>query len=652
MTSRQRRVARRSRGKRGSIALGLGVIATIVVVAALGAGAWVLGVAADAPELDELSPINQGRTSTVFAADGTRLGVISSDIVRRPVKFNQIPKVVRRATIAIEDADFYDHGGINPSAVIRAAIRNAEEGEVVEGGSTITQQLVKNLYTGQVDDRDLKAKIEEAKLAQEVESKLTKNRILERYLNTAAYGTNGGRTAIGIDAAARQYFDKRVGGLKLKEAALLAGLPQAPSLHNPLLNRKAAKNRRNDVLRAMANEGYIKPGRLEKLLDSGLGINPTERYTRVKERYFFDYVTQQLIDEYGTRTVRRGGLEVHTTIDLEMQEQARRALESNLAGVGPSGAIVTTDARNGEILAMVSNADYDDRQFNLAAQGQRQPGSAFKTMVLTAALRQGADPNRTSYNSRSPLVINDPAVGRWEVNTFDGSSGGRMSLRTATLKSDNTAYAQLILDVGPDYVRKTAERMGITSKLNGYAAEGIGGLEDGVTPLEMANAYGTLASGGVRNSPNAITRVEFPNGKTDRLNASKSKRVFSDGLAREVTDILAENIQSGTGTRAEIGCPAAGKTGTTDSFRDAWFVGYTPRLSTSVWVGYPDEQIEMQTEFNGSSVAGGTFPAQIWGDYMNNVKGGFCGAFPPVEDGYKPGGFSGRYASGSASSRG
>jgi penicillin-binding protein 1A len=652
MTARQRRVARRSRGRRGSIALGLGVVAAVVAVAAVSAGAWVLGVAADAPELDELKPINQGRTSTVYAADGTRLGVISSDVIRRPVKFRDIPKVVRWATMAIEDADFYNHGGVNPTAIMRAAIRNAEEGEVVEGGSTITQQLVKNLYTGQLADRDLKAKIEEAKLARELEQRFTKNRILERYLNTASYGTNNGRTAIGIDAAARQYFDKRVGGLKLKEAALLAGLPQAPSLHNPLLNRKAAKNRRDDVLRAMAEQGYIKPRRLESLLGSGLGINPTRRFTRVKERYFFDYVTQELIEAYGTRTVRRGGLQVHTTIDLEMQQRARAALESNLAGVGPAGAIVTTDARNGDILAMVSNAEYDERQFNLAAQGQRQPGSAFKTMVLTAALRKGADPNRTSYTSRSPLVINDPAVGRWEVNTFDGSSGGRMDLRTATIKSDNTAYAQLILDVGPDYVRKTAQRMGITSKLNGYAAEGIGGLEQGVTPLEMANAYGTLASGGVRNSPTAITRVEFPNGKTDRLDSRESKRVFSDGIAREVTDILEDNIGSGTGTRAEIGCPAAGKTGTTDSFRDAWFVGYTPRLSTSVWVGYPDEQVEMRTEFNGSSVAGGTFPAQIWGDYMSAVKGDFCGAFPPVEDPFRPGGFSGRYASGSASTRG
>ncbi len=644
MTARQRRVARRSRKKRGSIFLALGVFVAAFAIAVLSAGLWVLNVAADAPPLGDLKPIDRGTNSVVFAADGTRLGVINSDTIRKVTPLKQIPDVVKEATIAIEDSNFYEHGGVDFGAVVRAAVENVEEGEVVQGGSTITQQLVKNIYTGQLDDRNFEAKIQEAKLAEEVEEKFSKDEILEQYLNSASYGTNNGRDAVGIGAAASQYFSKRPGQLEVKEAALLAGLPQAPSLHNPLNNPAKSKTRRNAVLRAMADQGYISGGEASRLAGSGLGVNPTQKFDRVKEQYFFDYVTDQLLDEYGAETVRAGGLKVYTTIDLEMQRAARAAIDSNLAGAGPSSAVVTTDTETGDILAMVSNANYDDRQFNLAAQGQRQPGSAFKTMVLTAAVRRGVDPGSTFYTSKSPLIIDNDRVGRWEVNTFDGSSGGTMDLRTATIKSDNTVFAQLDLDIGPEAVRDTAYDMGITSKLNAYPAEGIGGLEVGVTPLEMSNAYATLANGGTHNAASAITKVKFPDGKKDTLRSDQSDRAFSDGVAYEVTKILEANVRGGTGTRAQISCPAAGKTGTTDSFRDAWFVGYTPKLATSVWVGYPDDQIEMRTEYFGGSVAGGTFPAAIWGSYMGGVVGGDCQSFPQPQNRFQSRPFYGEYS--------
>jgi penicillin-binding protein 1A len=642
MTARQRRVARRSRKKRGSILLGIGVICAVLAIAVLSAGSWVLSVAADAPPLEELKPIEQGSNSTIYAADGTRLGVVNSDVIRNPAPLKKIPDVVKQATIAIEDANFYEHNGVDLGAIVRAALKNVEEGEVVQGGSTITQQLIKNLYTGQLDDRDLEAKIQEARLAEQLESRSSKDEILEQYLNSAAYGTNGGRTAIGIEAAARQYFNKPVQRLRTKEAALLAGLPQAPSLHNPLLNPKGAKQRRNEVLRAMADQGYISDEEAERLSASGLGVDPTNKYDRVKEQYFFDYVVDKLIEEYGSDVVREGGLKVHTTIDLGMQRAARAAIDRNLAGIGPSAAIVTTDVGTGHILTMVSNADYADRKFNLAAQGQRQPGSAFKTMALTAAVRRGVDPDSTYYRSKSPLIIDNDRVGHWEVNTFSHTSGGTMSLRKATTASDNVVFAQLGLDIGPEWVRETAYDMGITSELNGYPAETIGGLEIGVTPLEMSNAYATLAGGGVHRQPSAITKVEFPGGKTERWDDGNSERAFSDGVAAEVTDILRENVASGTGTRARIGCPQAGKTGTTDNFRDAWFVGYTPDVSTSVWVGYPDQQIEMRTEYFGGSVSGGTFPAQIWGDYMGAVEGA-CRPFPPPQEPFQARPFFGEY---------
>lgn len=640
MTQRARRRQRRTGRKRGKIFLGLGVLISLIAIGVLGVGIWALGVAAEAPDLDELKPINKGADSVVFAADGSRLGVVASDQIRTPVPLRKVPKVVQNATIAIEDARFYDHAGVDLSAIVRAAIKDIEAGEVVQGGSTITQQLVKNLYTNETE-RDLEAKIREAKLAEELENERSKRWILRQYLNTASYGTVDGRTSIGIEAAARTYFSKPAEKLGLTEAALIAGLPQSPSRFNPLQNPGPARARRNEVIEAMAEAGYISTERAERARRANLGLDPgIDSYTEVREPYFFDFVVQQLIDRYGPNTVRKGGLEIHTTIDPALQETARAAIDGQLnLPDDPSAALVTIHPENGHVLAMASSSTFEDRQYNLAAQGQRQPGSAFKTMVLTAAVRQGIDPSSTTYTSR-PLNLNLPEYGPWEVATYSNSYSGSMTLDEATLASDNTVYAQLDLDVGPENVTQTAKDLGISSKLNSLPAEGIGGLEFGVTPLEMANAYATLAAGGVRSRPIAISRVEFPDGKVDEIGKPKREPVFEDGVAAEVTGILERNIQSGTGTAASIGCPAAGKTGTTDDFRDAWFAGYTPDKATAVWVGYPDEQRSMSS-VHGIAVAGGTFPARIWGDYMEVAKGGECSSFPAPENSVSLSSFSG-----------
>ena len=332
-------------------------------------------------------------------------------------------------------------------------------------------------------------------------------------------------------------------------------------------------------------------------------------YTKIREPFFFDYVKQQLIDKFGVNTVRKGGLKVYTTIDPKLQKAGREAIDSTLHYPGdPSAAVVAIDPRNGYIRAMASSSNYRHNQYNLAAQGHRQPGSAFKTFVLTTAIKRGVNPNSTSYVSR-PLDLNTKDYGPWKVQTYDQTYGGSMNLVRATLRSDNTVYAQLDLDLGPKSVADTAKEMGITTKLDGYPAEGLGGLTRGVSPLEMANAYATLASGGIRNKPIAITQVKFPDGEVEDLGKPKRERVFSDAVAYEVTKILKQNVQQGTGTRANIGCPAAGKTGTTDNFNDAWFDGYTPHLAAAVWVGYPDALREMRS-VHGISVAGGTFPAR------------------------------------------
>jgi penicillin-binding protein 1A len=649
MTYRQRKARRRGRGGRRNPALLVVfvplLIVGIVFVSAIG---YVIAIAADTPPLSELKPRDKGATSVVYAADGSRLGYVRSDEIRTPIPWSEMPESLREATIAIEDERFYEHEGVDYSAIIRAGVKNLESGDAVQGGSTITQQLVRALYI-ENPERNFERKIREAKLAQELEDehpgRAGKNWILREYLNSVPYGTNEGRTSIGVEAAAQTYFSKHAKNLELHEAALIAGLPQAPSQYNPFRNRTAALERRNEVLRKMVENDFITLVEAEQASSQPLGLETgIRRYTSRREPYFFDYVEEQLIEEYGVGVYRRGGLKIHTTIDPELQEAGRAAIRSHLPySTDPSSAIVAIDPATGYIKAMASSGTYKDRNFNLAAQGHRQPGSAFKTFVLVTALRQGVDPNSTTYTSK-PLDLVVPGYGPWEVSTYDDSYGGTMDLVQATLRSDNTVYAQLDIDLGPKNVRETAEMMGITTPLDGLPAEGLGGLRLGVSPLEMANAYATLASYGIHNEPRAITKVEFPDGKTDDLGKPKRERVFPEWVAYEATKILEQNVLGGTGTAAQIGCDAAGKTGTTDNFNDAWFVGYTPHLAASVWVGYPNALVEM-TSVHGISVAGGTFPAQIWQSFMSVAKGSDCDSFRPSVDQPEFTPFYGQYAS-------
>jgi penicillin-binding protein 1A len=639
MTQRQRKARRRRRHTaRSTVLLSLGVLATVLVIAILSAVGYVLAIAASAPDLAELKPADKGQLSVVYAADGSRLGFIQSDVLRRVVPWRDIPVDLRRATVAIEDERFYKHGGVDLNAIVRAGIKNLESGKTVQGGSTITQQLVRALYIKD-PKRDFARKIREAKLASELEEKHSKTWVLHNYLNSVPYGTVGGRTAIGVEAAAVTFFNKHAKNLRLYQSALLAGLPQAPSEYNPFRNPEAAVERRNEVLRQMAENGYINQAEAARAAQRGLGLKHGTRYIQRREPYFFDYVQEKLIERYGVGVVRRGGLRIHTTIDPQMQNQAREAINAYYADpAGPSSAVVAIDPKDGKIRAMASSGTYTQRNFNLAAQGHRQPGSAFKTFVLTAAIRAGVDPDSTYYTSK-PLNIDDPKFGHWEVKTFGDSYIGTVSLTRATLSSDNTVYAQLILDLGSKKVCETAKLLGITTKLDCYPAEGLGGLTRGVTPLEMAGAYATLASGGVRHRPTGIEKVVFPDGKSENLANSKGKRVLTDGEAYEVTKVLHQNVLGGTGTRANYGCPAAGKTGTTDEAKDAWFVGYTPELSAAVWVGYPDAGIPMP------GAQGGTLAAPVWNAFMTPAHGDFCGDFPPPTEPAHFSPFFGKYSS-------
>src|SRR3954452_11173604 len=628
MTYRQRK-ERKNRNKGGvgkKIVLGFGVLIAIILIGLASVVGYIASIAATAPDINDLKPIDKGALSEVFAADGSRLGYVQSSEIRTPIAWDDMPIALRQATVAIEDKRFYEHHGVDYEGVIRAGWKNITSGKTVQGGSTITQQLVRALYIKD-PKRDFKRKIREAKMASELEQQHDKRWILENYLNDVPYGTVQGRTAIGVEAAALTYFGKHAKHLTLDESALIAGLPQAPSQYNPFQNERAALGRRNEVLQAMADNGYISQADATDAQTQPIKLHPTHRFSTRREPYFFDYVQDQLIQRYGVGVYRKGGLKVYTTIDPKLQKEGRASIQGRLyLKSDPSSAIVSIDPDNGYIKAMASSGGYRDRTFNLAAQGHRQPGSSFKPFVLITAVLQGADPDRTIYVSK-PVDLQIPGYGTWSPKTYSNTYSGAESLTRATLHSDNSVFAQLDIDVGPKNVAKTAKMMGITSKLEGLPSEGLGGLTYGVSPLEMASAYATLAAGGIRSEPKAIRKVVFPDGKSDDLGKPKRKRVLSDGVAYTVTKVLEKNVQAGTGTAANIGCPAAGKTGTTDNFADAWFVGYTPRMSTAVWVGYPNSRVEMNS-VHGISVAGGTFPAEIWHDYMNVAHGSSCDSFP------------------------
>jgi penicillin-binding protein 1A len=663
MSARSRRRHRRTSRKKNPFLVTLFVVGAILCLGVLGGGLWLLSIYNSAPSLASLRPITKGTISKVYAADGSLLGVIHSDKIRQPISSASIPQDLKDATVAIEDRRFYHHGGIDPSAIVRAGWEDLTAGgKPVEGGSTITQQLVRNLYIQDPQDT-LKRKIIEAHLANEEEDQHSKDWILTEYLNTAPYGTNEGATAIGVEAAAQTYYSKHARDLTLPEAAMIAGLPQAPSQYNPFLNPRAALARRNEVLQSMEQQGDITSSEYQDAVGQDLGLNPGQKYNRIRDPYIFDLVKQELQDRYGVNTVQNGGLKVYTTIQPRLQDAAQSAVDSCsvcYSGGGPASALASVDPRNGKIVALASTQRYSiTSQFNFAAHAQRQPGSSFKVYDLTAAIKQGIDPDTTYYDGSSPKTLQIPGGGSWTVNNAE-QGGGVMPLTQATWDSVNVVFAQLGLDVGPENIARTAYEMGITSPLGIKGARGIpcklgpncfippadaiGGLSVGVTPLEQADAYATLANSGVHHDPTAIDKVVFPGGKVDDPSSSEGKRVLTPGQAYEVTKILEGVITSGTGAGyTYMGCSSeAGKTGTSEGLSDAWFVGYTPIYSTAVWTGHPLSR--------DSTGFGGPTSGPIWRSYMEAAQGSNCPQFPVPSSMPDLTSFHGEHTSSSSSS--
>ena len=623
------------------------MFAAALIIGAIAAVGYVLHIAQSAPALETLRPLVGGGSSQVFAADGTRLGFIQADQLRTPVSWSEIPTNLKNATIAIEDQRFYRNDGVDLTGIFRSAVKDLTNGAALQGGSTITMQLVRNLYLGG-DQHTLKQKIIEAKLAIDYNEHHSKHSILTSYLNSVPYGTIGGQTAIGVQAAARIFFDKPASQLDLEQAALLAGLPQAPSQYNPFLDSSAARERRNEVLSKMAQLHYISGAQASAAKAAPLEVEHGNYYSQRSEPFFFEYVREQLIHRYGKRTVEGGGLKVYTTIDLNMQRKARKAiLEILNQPEDPASAIVTINPANGDIEAMAESENYKQSQYNLAADGHRQPGSTFKAIDLADALSRGIDPNSTYYESHTLEPGWLAAEPNYKVETFEGTSLNKsISLVNATLTSDNTVYAQLAADLGEKTVTEMAYKMGVTTHLSSFPAEALGGLTLGVTPLEMAVVYATLADGGWRNSPIAITKVVFPDGHVDSSWGTPHRvKVLSNGITSEETSILHDNVLSGTATRSAINCPTAAKTGTTSELVDAWLDGYTPNYSTVVWMGYPNKRVSM-TDVHGEPQQGGYLPAEIWHDYMSAVtEGQKCAEFPPATEplSYQP--FFGKFES-------
>ncbi len=577
----------------------------------LGAGMYLYYLSGTLPELgQDPTAFKAARTSVVYAADGSVLAEWHGEQDRTMVSLEGMAPSVRHAVVAIEDERFYQHQGVDTRAIVRALRANAESGEYSQGGSTITQQLVKLLFTD--GKRTLTRKIREALLAFQLESKAEKDDVLAAYMNLVYFG----KGAYGVESAAEAYFGKGAADLELQESALLAGLIAAPNSYSPVDNPGAVKTRRDLVLKKMREQGFISEEEELKARAVPIALAAPRDIPEVAP-YFVEWVKAQLIEKLGADAVYMGGLRVQTTLDPQAQHDAEGAAAAVLPKSGdPEVALVSIDHSSGNVVAMVGGRDFRKHQFNLAAQGKRQPGSAFKPFVLVTALEKGISPDAVFSAAPYSVKVKD---GVWKVQNYENEfTSSKLTLRAATNWSVNAVYARLIMKVGPAEVVKTARKMGITSPLEPNPAIALGGLSKGVSPLEMASAYGTIANGGVHLPPNGIVKVTNDKGDLIFEPERPQRKALSESIAVKTSLMLHDVVEGGTGTDAKMKTWAAGKTGTTQSYRDAWFVGYARNLTTAVWVGYRQGQVDM-LNVHGIKVTGGSFPARIWKRYTEKA---------------------------------
>jgi penicillin-binding protein 1A len=635
--------------------------------------AWVFGimmaVAQDLPHLEARAQFEAAENTVVLDTRDQRIATLTNNQGRILIDSAEIAPVIKEAVVAIEDTRFYEHRGVDFIGIGRALYQDVLSGSAQQGASTITQQFVKNALEAQ-GSRTILQKLREAALAYQLERNWNKDKILTEYLNSIYFGEG----AYGIEAAARTYFgwnhtdcgtpgeDTCASQLLPWEAAMLAGIISSPSAYSPRANPDAAEARRNLVLQNMVDQDYITSTEYEDYAAQEIPkpavIEPPVENSQAP--YFTSWLRQQLVDKYGAGEAFGGGLEVTSTLDLEFQERVEQIASDTLAGIEPTASAVVLDNETAMVRAMVGGNDFEDEPFNLATNGQRQPGSAFKPFTLITALQQGRSPSEVfasqpkqfGYDIRAPKKgggFKDPVHDLFDVSNYEDTYYGSSALSAATTNSDNSVYAELGVDVGVQNVAKTAEAMGIASDLgdssgNEYSIEGsswspynpaliLGGLSTGVTPLEMAHAYETIAMDGNRISgtmaaseggPVGIEKVVDEDGEpvetldgADGIDHAYPKHVIDPEVATTAKSILETVVSSGTGTNAQTDEPTFGKTGTTDDNGDAWFCGATDEITACVWVGYADSRTPMKTLYQGGPVDGGTYPALIFASIVD-----------------------------------
>jgi penicillin-binding protein 1A len=668
------------------VALVLSGISVLALISAL--FGMMMAVAQDLPALESREQYKRAKNSVVLDVNGEKLATLTNNQGRILLTSDEISATMKEAVVAIEDRRFYDHRGIDFQGMARALYQDVLSGSAQQGASTITQQFVKNALAAQ-EDRTVLQKFREAAIAYHLERQWSKDKILTEYLNEIYFGEG----ATGIEAAARTYFGGQpehagcgkgagttpcASELYPWEAALLAGLISSPSAYSPRVNPEAALARRTLVLQSMAEQGYITEEEAAEYGDPEIHPLPSRKDILPPEEnsaapYFTSWLRQQLVDRYGAGEAFGGGLRVTSTLDLDLQREIEAAASGRVSALGLASSIVVLDNDTAAIRAMVGGFDFQNSPFNLATNGHRQPGSAFKPFTLITALEQGHSTGEvfTSAPQQIPFTVkvekkngNSEEVPEvFKVDNYNDSYLGSASLTSATTYSDNSVYAQLGMQVGPQNVAATAEKLGIETDLSSeieYSIDGgeyqpynpamiLGGLAEGVTPLEMAHAYNTIAADGHRisgtmaagaGSPLGIVKVETcKDSEADVLgtecdeederelaedatgasgeNKVVAKEALDPAIAGTVKDILSTVISSGTGERAATGEPTWGKTGTTDDNGDAWFCGATDEITACVWVGHAEGNTPMLTEFGGAPVDGGTIPALIFADIVN-----------------------------------
>jgi penicillin-binding protein 1A len=614
-----------------------------------------MSVAQDLPALENREQFKNAENSTVVDRTGRQVATLTGNQRRILIPSEQISQTVKQAVVAIEDQRFYEHRGIDFQGIGRAIIQDVLSQDTTQGASTITQQFVKNALRAQ-DSRTIFQKLREAALAYHLERRWSKDKILTEYLNSIYFGEG----AYGIEAAARTYFgwnhpgcggeeNRCASALEPQEAALLAGMISSPTAYSPRSDPEVATERRNLVLQKMVEQGVLTEEQYAEIVGDGSKENPgipiptPGQIEAPKENsaapYFTSWLQQQIVDRYGAGEAFGGGLRIQSTLDLEYQQAVEQIAYGTLAGIEPTASVVVLDNDTGGVLAMVGGNDFDKEPFNLATNGHRQPGSSFKPFTLVSALEQGHSPEEVYSSQPKTFDFKVPGYKKpqvFEVHNYEDQYLGSASIATATQYSDNSVYAELGLQVGTDYIAKTAQDMGIQTKLSTNPAMILGGLETGVSPLEMTYAFSTLGRSGARIGgtmdsvpgsqlgPLGIMQVTREDDGDDvdvedKTGASGNNEVQTDqvidaGAAGTAVDLLENVVSAGTGEAAATGDFAWGKTGTTDDNGDAWFCGGTEDITSCVWVGHADEVVPMKTDFGGAPVDGGTYPAEIWHD--------------------------------------